>query len=263
MRDRALETLLNKDVMEGIDQLDHDNKEQVLGVLGKQMALNQLKSCVLDVKGDSTFSMSALSYLVLIESAGFKKILEIAFRSRGHNNTEEKFYIHWNDGMLLVWDTFWGDRNSANLYCEVELKETPSIEVIEKMYAEVRALPLSGLCFSRDNQRHPTDVYYQRKDIRKDSITNEERVIEWDGWRKTRSDIFFDGREALLYTCQRIREVFNVVTDQWREKHFLWLLHHDDTYSECNRDKNYDPKKITAERLAMLPIEVQRVLNQS
>lgn len=63
-----------------------------------------------------------------------------------------------------------------------------------------------------------------------------------------------DCREALRHHIAQLRAHGEFIKE-WIEQPFLWLLHHGDT-----KDDNYDHKEITAERIAMFPIEVQKAI---
>lgn len=248
-----LEKILNHDPM-GNTSSDDMSDDQTRSLLGDFMLLNQLKAGVLETRGDTPFTMSTIGYMVTIEAAGYKKLYEQKFRSgqvRDDGNYEEEtFYIYWKDGILLVWDTFWGNRNAATAYCEVEFKQEGPVTVamIEGMYKQTEGLSLSGLCFSHNSQQHESDTYYKRGPEGR----------QWDGWWSRRSAVHFDAREAFLYHDTKVREIFKMATDKWRESHFMWLLHRGDTKIE-----GYDSKAITNARIALLPEHVQNMIKDA
>lgn len=63
-----------------------------------------------------------------------------------------------------------------------------------------------------------------------------------------------DAREALKRNIRKLRENGQFLT-QWIEQPFLWLLHYMDT-----KNDDYDYKAINAERIAMLPEWVQKMI---
>lgn len=80
------------------------------------------------------------------------------------------------------------------------------------------------------------------------------------GCARKDKDVFvgdFDCREALRLTMRQMRSVGPFVTP-WIEQPFLWLLHYMDTKNE-----GYDYRAINAERILMLPIEVQAAIGVS
>lgn len=64
-----------------------------------------------------------------------------------------------------------------------------------------------------------------------------------------------DCREALRHHITQLRAHGEFVKE-WVEQPFLWILHHGDTTFE-----DYDYEMINSERIAMLPIEVQRSIS--
>jgi hypothetical protein len=63
-----------------------------------------------------------------------------------------------------------------------------------------------------------------------------------------------DCREAIRYHVERLREEGDFV-NPWKERPFIWLLHHGDTKVE-----GYDYKAINSERIAMLPENVRTAI---
>ena len=63
-----------------------------------------------------------------------------------------------------------------------------------------------------------------------------------------------DVREGLRFTLNQMKENGKIL-DKWIERPFLWLLHYMDTKVE-----GYDYKKISEERIAQLPKEVQEAI---
>jgi len=61
-----------------------------------------------------------------------------------------------------------------------------------------------------------------------------------------------DAREAIMFNIQRLLENGSFVK-MWKEPPFLWLLHHSDNAN------NY--QAINAERISMLPADVQKIIN--
>lgn len=66
-----------------------------------------------------------------------------------------------------------------------------------------------------------------------------------------------DGREAIAYKMQRLRE-HGIFQPRWSRAPFLWFLHYGDTKVE-----NYDYKSINAERMAAMPGWVQEIIGTS
>ena len=64
----------------------------------------------------------------------------------------------------------------------------------------------------------------------------------------------FDAREALRFHIRKLRAAGTLV-NPWIERPFLWFLHYMDT-----KVKDYDHAAITAERIAMLPEHVRKVI---
>jgi hypothetical protein len=110
---------------------DKDEGTSALGFLLLH-AKNQLWEAQAKKSNDTIFTMNMVDYLKIVESLGFKKILEVPFFKQWEKKEiEQKQYHYWRDGLLLVCDTFGGDpetftRNSANVYCNLIPKDLES-----------------------------------------------------------------------------------------------------------------------------------------
>lgn len=80
----------------------------------KMQGLNRDKDALLSSNQDTVFSMKTEDWEVAIKNMGFKELLTFPFKSEGQ---EEKLVLSWlKPGILLRYDTFYGDRNSAEIY---------------------------------------------------------------------------------------------------------------------------------------------------
>lgn len=97
------------------ERIDDDPDSDVNKMaLAAHLKHSEQKEAILESAGDTTFNMDVEPYKEKIEEDfGFDLILEETFTGDGD---EERCFVHWNNGLLLFWDTFWGSRNKATLY---------------------------------------------------------------------------------------------------------------------------------------------------
>lgn len=202
-----------------------NNETGMLG-LGLQIERQAALREVLTTHRDVHFSSPLCAYKDLLTDLGFTRVLSLPFIARGYRRTEERhetFQVWWHaaDGLLAKFDSYGGTGMNGG---KVLFNWRPHDQV--SPWGHTSGLGLSGGC-----TRHgpPEDS---------------ELIGAYD----------FDVREAVRYKLDRLRERGTFVTP-WRERPWLWLLHHEDTKTE-----GYDHAAINAERVAMLPPEVQRAI---
>lgn len=169
-----------------------DEGTVALGMFG-MMVNHQRREQLLTEAGDTTFSMDTDPYFTLVLEEGFHCLRTIPFKDP-HDGGDETMFIMWHpdDGLLLVWDTYHGKRNRADIYFNWTGRE--------RGLWPIRA---SG-CWTGD-------------------FDNKAAPLTWVG--------HFDAREALLHHLTWFR-ANGVFLKQWMKRPFLWLLHYGDTHSK-------------------------------
>ncbi len=200
------------------------------------MANGQNKDRALKERDDTCFTETIENYLRIIEKIGFKRVLAMDFVVQDDYEKEprnEKFFVYWHDdGLLLATDTFRGNRNAAKVWYnwlpKNGWKNVPYRVTSSGGWNFADGLP------SNWSQENPH--------------ADDDREMYWRGDH--------DAREAICHNLAALREHGSFMRP-WKESPFLWLLHHGDT-----RDKDYDYKKINAERMAMLPDYVRECVGK-
>lgn len=187
------------------------------------------KEAALKELDDTILSDTIANHLRIVESMGFKRLLEMDFVKQGKYDTEprnEKFFIHWHeDGLLMAADTYFGHkRNSA------------------KVWYNWRPNDLNAYWNVISSGRLEFDDKLPSKWTADDKSADVGRPMHWAGDH--------DAREAIRHKIAKLRENGSFLRP-WKTQPFLWLLHHGDTVGTDYRDTSHE--KINAERLAMLP----------
>ena len=218
------------------------------------------------------------------------EILERELKYDAIADTEDKLGIYYKDPVagdavkFLSMAAMWGSNARKNEIL-LERKDTTMscsldyyLEVIEENgFERVLEIPFNsrwgnvetyyiywhpdGLLLSFDtfngNHVNGGKVFYNWETTKREHnhrITSSYSPIEY---RNEDGDFYWciagdhDCREALIHNMNQLRANGNFLK-VWRKSPFMWLLHFGDT-----EDKNYDYKKINAERIAMLPQHVQ------
>lgn len=97
-----------------------DDQTSKLGFCIMQ-AQSRAKIELLSKNDDSPFTCSIEEYRRIIESIGF---IEISKYCDEYQGTREYQYFCWLDGMLMVWDTFHGNRNSSTVYAFIKRRDS-------------------------------------------------------------------------------------------------------------------------------------------
>jgi hypothetical protein len=135
--------LLNKQEIKELEnrlQFDAiDNAKKLLGENGSVDGVNAVtvmlftnnnarKAELLQASRDSTFSMDTADYIAVIEEEGFIQVLDLDIPAYGEDDRrveDNHFYIYFkaDEGLLLTFDTYWGQRNAGNVYFNWQPKE--------------------------------------------------------------------------------------------------------------------------------------------
>ena len=112
-----MKNLFNYDPLDEAESLTgksyKDDKETMgLGFLLMQ-ASKHVKELKLKETNDTTLTNEISNYIKIIEDFGFNKVYEEIFVIE---NREEKQYMYWVDGILLVFDTHYGYINGSSFY---------------------------------------------------------------------------------------------------------------------------------------------------
>lgn len=222
--DEQIDAILKFDALDMAERLTGGDykRDKAVEALGISMHLDsvQLKRAALESVGDAHFSMDLPQYLDVLAAEGFDQVLALEFDGTSDNGKPDTLYIFWKpaDGVLLVFDTYWGGKsvNGGKFYYNWR----PSSH--GEPWEVARGLTSSG----------------SWKQIGDEWI--------WSGDH--------DCREAVRFHLRRFRERGELLA-KWRVQPFMWLLHYMDTKAE-----GYDPKAITAARIAMLPQAVREAI---
>lgn len=244
-----LDAVLNYDPIASVEGLYNKNIGDILNSAGvnKSMVLlghafkhNKHKSNLLEKLGDTVYSDKVERYLLIITSIGFEKVLELDFYSN-ISESNEKFYVFWCDGMLLVFDTFRSNVNGGNMYFNWKSNG-------ESIFPD----RVSGCWNIKDKTGEvPFDVLYPNCLKTTDPEVLERERLWNEKWK--RESIFsgyIDCREAFCHQINKLK-MNGTILPKWEFVPFLWLLHHEDTKV---------PKKINKERIAMLPEHVRNAI---
>lgn len=215
------------------DPISH--AEEVLGgsykedksVLAMGFLLNmthgEKKIRVLESLDDTTFSNKLPRYLRIVGELGFTPIITLPFTGTGYGEgpVQEKFFVflHRKLGILLSFDTFGGGsvNSSKFVYC---WKATPREDLTGVLSSGGQERE-SGLPWPKEGEPEAEDVYYAGS---------------------------HDGREAIRHHITQLESKGTFLNPWPVKKPFMWLLHYMDT-----KDKDYNHKAITAERISMFP----------
>ena len=244
-----------------------EDKKGFGGVAGLGLLLQMRKSEALETmlssRGDTTFSMTTENYIKVIERNGFRKAYSEGFMSAIGNEkpVPETFYIYFKEpALLLIFDTFRGNRNGGKVYynwvpsknrnredrltssgCMNPIdEETRKImaEATNKFFAEVKGFDYDSPEYKAAREKEHT-IHEQ--------LRTQERFV-WDGDH--------DCREALILNLTRLEQNGKFIP--WIKPPFVWALHHMDT-----KDPDYDYAKITLRRMEQCPQYVQDAVNLS
>ena len=212
---------------------------------GFQLLKSERMNKLMESTDDTKFSETTEEYIRKIESAGFKSVYSEPFV--GEDDSQECLYIFWHDDLsiLLIMDTFRGNRNSAKMYYNFS--------------------PNDGAeDWSSSGSYHG---FYWKSDFSEELPNPNGKMPGWgepgrsewlEGDEKYRSNNKLrklwvgdhDAREGIKNTISHMLEC-GVFLREWKSQPFLWILHHMDTKSD-----SYDYKSINKRRMSLLPEEV-------
>ncbi len=97
-----------------------DDGTVFLGMFMAQVRQNALRAA-LEAAGDTRFTMTTEDYIRVIEGAGFVRALAVPFANDDEDSENLFFYWKADDGLLLTFDTYYGNRNSGKCYFNLRL----------------------------------------------------------------------------------------------------------------------------------------------
>jgi len=206
-----------------------DTAERIMGrgsddatKLGMLLAMDhgRKKLAMLESLDDTTFANTVERYLRITGEMGFEEVLRLPFKGRAWDDgpapDEAMFILAHRDGLLLKFDTYQTkDVNGASVYYNWQ--------------------PNPGV----DHWRVTSSGQYFDYDADTGRGT-------WAGDH--------DAREALRHKIQRLRDNGRFLS-RWKQRPFMWLLHHMDT-----KEEGYDHDAINAERIGRLPDWVRTMI---
>lgn len=184
---------------------------------------SRIKNAALMERGDTMLSNDTDRYLSIVASIGFEEALTIPFRSHEQDETFRIYARH--DGILLAFDTFGNKRiNGGHFYYNWH----PGAEAISNRP--------EGILSSYHLMKRPDGNFTP-------PITVEDIFVG-----------YHDCREALVFNIDRLTQ-YGSFANPWRERPFLWLLHHGDP-----KGHDVDYQSINRERIALLPAWVREFI---
>lgn len=124
MNDETIKKILGRDALAETEELTGASYKESeftmqLGLLNHLEATADKERAML-ATGDTAFSCSLSYYMSVAESIGFKTVLEVPFTTKSawdERARNEKLFVLWRDGILLVFDTYNTDGvNGGNFY---------------------------------------------------------------------------------------------------------------------------------------------------
>jgi len=271
MKDRKgkIDELINYDSLAEAEKITNKSykEDDTTGWIG--LALMQEKAVelnkIMDETGDTKFSETEEGYLKKVESFGFKSILVLPFINE-RNKIEERFHIlfHYDYSILLAFDTSSCEDDGSFARAGKDVPP-PSVNGGNFYYnwcygGDVDTYRITQNGSNIRHGEHNPDYYTNYFDENLSPVlipkaeleTNEDfqKVI-----KEQKLMLIYAGhhdcREAVKHNISKFLEN-GTFLKTWKERPFLWLLHHADT-----KDKGFDHEKINQERIAMLPQDVQ------
>lgn len=243
--DEQIRDLLDYDSLHEAEKIAgdswHDNS--IVAGLGLDLHMRSVaaKEHVLRQIGDTVFSMKTPDYIEVIETAGFKKVLQ-----------EDILYVYWRDpGQLLVFDNYEGHRNAGHVYYNwlpndlsyCRLYTSSGGWHLSERAAAVHDAIYRNTGYGESHEKWAA-IYPELRDARE---------LAWVGDH--------DCREALLFNLRQLAE-HGTFLEPWIECPRLWLCHWKDTHkpagSHSTREDfdRYDRSR--KDRLARFPEEIRR-----
>lgn len=204
--------------------------------IGLAIQIEKSKSlrAALEVSGDTYHGMLLEDYLSIAKSEGFDIVAEIPFCIKedysGNMKPEDKwehermFFLWHADGLLMIMDTYDGNRpNRVDCHFNLLVDKESSRSAVHE-YIGTRNYVDGGAAFGQDAE-----------------------IIVGD---------LSDPLQALRLKLREVRK-YGRFLNPWVGGPFLWLLHHGDTRG----NKKYDMDKINTERIAMMPEHIQKAIS--
>lgn len=235
--DRDIMKLLANDSLANAEKLTGKSYKEDEGTsnIGFLMNVhdNIVRERALTAIGDTVFSMDWLAYCEMIEKFGFGLMVE-DFSPGGGESI--RLYYHEKDGLLLITDSFRGNRNSASVHYNWMPKIRPKEDWANPEVAEFvdycGATSSGGFEYIAE-----TDNPFPKNKLDPD-------------WKNVVYVGNHDAREAVGFKMRRLRENGTFIP-VWKKKPYMWLVAH----WEKDQKDNYD--QINSNRIAKLPQWVQ------
>jgi hypothetical protein len=239
-----------------------DDTSTVCLGMALQMEKSKAMEALMDASNDTKFSETAASYLKKVTEFGFEVILKEEFEADGWDNTiiKECLYILWHKkySILLVFDTFRGNRNGGKFYYNWSPNNNIGIGSITSSGG------YHGFYWNEDFTKE--FVNPEESPIWKDisweefSVISKEWTLKDKVYRKANNlravwSGDHDCREALKNNINLLAENGEFLK-KWIDPPFLWLLHHGDS-----KEPGYDFNEINNRRMELLPDYVKQCIN--
>jgi len=249
-----------------------DEQTSNLGFLN-HILVNEQKRKILKEAGDTQFSNTIEDYLRIVTGFGFEVIYQESFTSTHKNDdgkypTEQLYVLyHYKYGILLQFDTFWGNVNSGKYWYNwspndrrdnhnctssgsfIWNKEEDHIALFDEDFNSI-AIP-----------NYPKSAEWNGtwEEFRKlqDPIDQEQkRLIDQSGGRVVYNG-YHDCREAVITNITRMLNYGKFVPNWIEKPSAFWFMAFADW--DNNKDKqHHDADAISLRRMSKFPIEVQQ-----
>ena len=173
-----------------------------LGLMA-HMAISDTKQKLLFESDDSHFGISIRDFIGLVGRLGFREVF-----SENIPETEDRLYLYWRDGLLLRFESYWGD--------------SPGIET---------SVNSASLYF---NYAGPYQALHQCSRGMAQGEEDPENCV-WVGNR--------DVREGLRWFLSQA-EKHGQFLKKWKEAPFLWLLNYQEPKQEGHDCEAINSRKI-------------------
>lgn len=239
-----------------------DHQTALLG-LSLQMQKSALMDELMNNIDDTKFSETTEEYLRKVTDFGFEIVLVEEFDSKGWDEEliKERLYILWHKeySILLVFDTFIGNRNGGKFYYNWSPND------VYNRHNFTSSGRFEGFYWKSDfseqliNPEESPKWEYKTQSWEEHNVLNKEWSLRNKIYIK-QNDLRaiwvgdHDCRESLKNNISSMAEN-GIFLKKWKKQPFLWLLHHGDTEVQ-----GYDYQKINEERLNRLPDYVKQCI---
>lgn len=234
------------------DPLGKDYQKSPVMALSAVAMHSDMKEMALSATGDTYHGISYDEYLETAKKAGFNIAYEEEFS--GIEKQRKLHILRYKDTGIILFteESDFGNINNARIYFNYRPNGNETFH-----------LPISGGMIRKTCAKIREAEKEAVKDLPKDThykVDYEIRDAAAKKWMESNPDqLIYSGdidvREALIRKMEKLLETVEVLCP-WVEPPFLWFV----TWSETQGE--YDYKKITRDRVAKMPTEIQEIIGE-